>query len=104
MKCIIKQTCKGYITWFYVFLELLKAIPDFLFNTKMDKPFFCRCSCGLSLIALEICLFVFVLPKNPSTINLIELFVCWIGIPLFMVPLYGAVFDCTVPETLKEGV
>ena len=104
MKCLVKQTAKGYVEYFYVFLRILKFIPYCIFDLKMSKFMFRIFSCAISMIVLEVYMLLWADP-SPNTsplIIMIGIVTCFIGVPLFMVPVYNAVFDCMVTKSLKE--
>jgi hypothetical protein len=97
--CLIKKTSKGYIEGIHLIVEMIRSLINFIFNGKMDGSLFCILSIGISLIVLEGYLLIgYSKIVSLTPVNGIVMAFIWFGIPLLMIPIYNASFDCIMDK------
>ena len=101
VKCLVVKSCNGYVSGLYGIIEGIKGFWNWIWNGRLSKEDFIVDTFITSIFAAGtlICLTQTLSIKLPGFFLKFTLIV---GVlPIVLIPIYGAVYDCLVDERLK---
>lgn len=103
INCMIKKTCRGYLDAFKSIRLLLNEFSAFITSIKLSKGRFILLSLSFSMITTEVYLLISygTTSMSKTFVGTLEFIFGIIAIPLILIPLYSAFYDCYVDEDMK---
>ena len=105
LKCLVVKSTRGYVDALKIIVTCIVDFWNFVWHGKFTRDGFVMFSRCLGMLCSSLGCMIMLHPPMPDNMvgaAMLAILGAGIGLPLILIPIYSAVFDCFVDENLKE--